>query len=230
MRELEFVPAWYPRLRKRKRTVGVQAYATTVLLVGLCFWGWLSGRNIRAASASVDLLKGEISQTDSELRRLDEALAQQKELTAKDRIMRKLGHHVESTRVMAAIQAAMPDEMSLLSLTTEVKETARPGATGLAAAAAAQKNEPLVDRRLEVAILGVGPTDATLAKFMRNLSDSGLFDHINMSFAQERVEANHVMRQFAVTCGVDLNTAGTESASAESDGGNSDSSSSRGGQ
>jgi Tfp pilus assembly protein PilN len=228
MRELEFIPDWYPRLRKRKRSVGVQAYATTILLAGLCFWGWLSGRNIRAASASVTLLKGEISQTDSELRRLDEALAQQKELSAKDLIMKKLGHHVESTRVVAAIEAAMPEEMSLLSLSTEVKETARPNPGGLATAAAAQKNEPLVDRRLEISVLGVGPTDATLAKFMRNLSDSGLFDRINMSFAQERVESNHVMRQFAITCGIDLNRAGTESASAEEQDGSSVSS--RGGQ
>lgn len=210
MRELEFLPAWYPRLRKRKRSVGLQAWATGVLVTGLCLWGWLSGRNIRAASASITVLKGEIRQTDSELRRLDEALAQQKELSAKDVIMRKLGHHVESTRVLAAVHAAMPEEMALLSFNTEVRETARP-VPGLAAAAAAQQTgQAPLDRRLEVSVLGVGPTDATLAKFMRNLGDSGLFDRINMSFAQERVDNNRVMRQFAVTFGVDLNQFGSD--------------------
>lgn len=218
MRELEFLPDWYPRLRKRKRFVGVQAWATGVLLAGLCLWGWLSDRNIRAASASITVLKGEISQTDSELRRLDEALAQQKELTAKDLIMKKLGEHVESTRVLAAIQEAMPDEMALLNFSTEVRETPRK-APGLVAAAAVQNSQPLVDRRLEVSILGVGPTDATLAKFMRNLNDSGLVDHINMSFSQERVEANRVMRQFAVTFGVDLNAPGSGTAAVDAAGG-----------
>ena len=50
MRELEFLPDWYPRLRKRKSMVGVQGYATVILVTGLCTWGWLSGRNIQAAS------------------------------------------------------------------------------------------------------------------------------------------------------------------------------------
>lgn len=210
MRELEFLPDWYPRLRKRKRSVGVQAWATGVLIVGLCLWGWLSGRNIRAASASITVLKGEISQTDSELRRLDEALAQQKELSAKDLIMKKLGHHVESTRILAAVHAAMPEEMALVTLTNEVRETARQ-MPGLAAAATAQQNNQLLlDRRLEVSVIGVGPTDATLAKFMRNLGESGLFDRINVSYAKERVEANCVMREFALTFGVGLNQSGSD--------------------
>ncbi|HZZ44632.1 MAG TPA: PilN domain-containing protein [Tepidisphaeraceae bacterium] len=208
MRELEFLPEWYPRLRKRKRMVGVQTWATGVLIIGLCLWGWLSGRNIRSASASLHLLQGEISQADNELQRLDEALGQKKELDAKNLIIRKLGNHVESTRVLVAIESAMPEEMALLDFSAEVKETARP-MSGLAAASAAQNNQPVADRRLEISVQGVGPTDATLARFMRNLGESGLFDRINLTLTQERVDNNRIMRQFGVTFGVDLNNSGS---------------------
>lgn len=212
MRELEFLPDWYPQLRKRKRSVALQTWITVMLIGGLCLWGWLSGRNIRTASASIVELRGEMSQTDIELHRLDEALAQKKELEAKNQIISKLGSHVESTRILAAVESAMPDEMALVNLTTEVKETAR-HMPGLAADRAAKNNIPTMDRHLEVTVLAVAPTDMTLAKFMRNLSDTRLFDHINMSFAQERVESNRVMRQFGVTFGVDLNlaTSGSDS-------------------
>jgi len=204
MRELEFLPDWYPRLRKRKSMVAVQTYATVILITGLCLWGWLSGRNIRSASASLNVVQVEINQADNELHRLDEELEKKKELDAKHQILDRLGRHVESVRVMAAVEAAMPDEMTLLNLTTEVKESARP-MPGLAADRAAQAGKSLVDRRLNVTVRGVGPTDATLARFMRGLGDARLFDHINNGYAQERVDNNRVMREFSVTFDIDLN-------------------------
>jgi Tfp pilus assembly protein PilN len=209
MRELEFLPDWYPSLRKRKRTVGVQAYATVILISGLCLWGWLSGRNMRSASASLHALQDQLSQTDNELARLAEANEQKKELESKNQIIRSLGNHVETTRVMAAVEAAMPEEMALLDVTTEVKEAAK-AMSGLAAAASVLKSgRPAVDRRMEITVRGVGPTDATLAKFMLNIGKSDLFDRVNLSLASERTEANHVMREFTVTFGVDLNHANT---------------------
>src|SRR4051794_34824057 len=101
MRELEFLPDWYPRLRKRKRIVGMQGYATVILVTGLCTWGWLSGQNIRSASASLVVLSDQIKQADSELARLKEAMAQKEELESKKVILGKLGNHVESTRILS---------------------------------------------------------------------------------------------------------------------------------
>lgn len=214
MRELEFLPSWYPTLRKRKRTVGVQAWATGVLVAGLCLWGWLSDRNIRSASASLHLLEDQISQTDNELTRLAEATAQKKDLEAKNQIIRSLGNHVETMRVLNAIEAAMPEEMALVGLTAEIREATKqmPGlaaAAAAAAASAAQGNQQLVDRRLEITVNAVGPTDATLAKFMLSIGRSELFDRLNLSLAKERSEATHVMREFTVTFGVDLNQSNT---------------------
>lgn len=211
MREIEFLPAWYPRLRERKRMVSLQAWVTVVLLSGLCLWGWLSGRNIRSASASLTILKGQLNQTDSDLQKLEEQVQHQKALQAKDQILAKLGRHVEATRCLRAVEDAMPPEMSMVSFSAEIEEVARPVAPGgaLAAERVAQSGAAATDRRLRLKVVGVGPTDGTVAAFMDRLVGSGQFDRVAMSYTRERIENNHEMREFEVTFCVDLNPAAT---------------------
>jgi hypothetical protein len=204
MRELEFLPAWYPRLRKQKRTVSVQMWATISLLSGLCFWGWLSGRNIQSASASLTILKGQLNETNSELVKLDEQVAKQKELKAKAAIMAKLGRHVEMIRILNAIEQSMPEGMAMINFTSELEETSK-AVNNLQAASAAQTGTPLTDRRLRIRVTAVGPTDGMVAEYMDKLVGSGLFDRVAMSYARDRVENNRNMREFEVSFTVDLN-------------------------
>ena len=40
MRELEFLPAWYPQTRRRKRQVLLQAWVTVGSVIALAAWRW----------------------------------------------------------------------------------------------------------------------------------------------------------------------------------------------
>ena len=38
MREMEFLPSWYPQLRRHKRLVMLHIWATTMVIMGLGLW------------------------------------------------------------------------------------------------------------------------------------------------------------------------------------------------
>jgi hypothetical protein len=205
MREMEFLPAWYPQIRKRKRLVVLQAWATVSLLGGLAAWMLLAGRNTRAAEANLQAISGQISQTESELQKLDDLLDLQKQLRQQDRVHAKLGLHVEATRMINTLESAMPKEMAVIQLEMEIEEQARPVAT-LADAQAMQQKDPPVIRKLKVRLQGVAPTDVDLANFLARLGTTSYFERVAMNYARDRVDNGHVMREFEVTFSVDLSS------------------------
>ena len=98
MRELEFLPAWYPQTRRRKRLVILQAWMTFVLVLGLGLYLFLAERNLRTARASLASLGGELTQTEKELRKLDELLTLQKQWQQQFEVHSKVGEHIEASR------------------------------------------------------------------------------------------------------------------------------------
>ena len=70
MRELEFLPGWYVRLRKRRRAVFLQLWMTGALVAGAALWLGLAARNVREASAGLAELKGRMKETDAQLEQI----------------------------------------------------------------------------------------------------------------------------------------------------------------
>ena len=66
MRELEFLPAWYPQLRERKRLVRLQAYMTVAAgSAGLCLWVYLiHGNTARERAASLADIDRQVQQSN----------------------------------------------------------------------------------------------------------------------------------------------------------------------
>jgi Tfp pilus assembly protein PilN len=203
MREMEFLPSWYPEISKRRRMVVLQAWATMALVGGLTAWMVLSGRNVRRAEVDLRSLRGEISQTESDLQKLDDLLSLQKQLRQQDRVNAKLGLHVEATRMMNALESAMPREMAVLQLELDIEEQTKP-VTTLADAKAMQEKEPPQIRKLKVRLQGVAPTDVDVANFMTRIGTTSYFEQVAMTYARDRLESGHVMREFEVTFSVDL--------------------------
>ena len=116
MRELEFLPPWYPKLRRRRRMVVIQAWLTLVTGGALALWFTLAQHNVHAREAQLGSLDRDLSQTHSELRQLDELLDMKHQLQVQEEVMSKIGMHVEVTRMLAELDRLMPREMSLLEL------------------------------------------------------------------------------------------------------------------
>jgi Tfp pilus assembly protein PilN len=203
MAEPDFLPSWYPQACQRKRLVVLQSWMVLVLVAGLAIWAFLVHRNIHIARGEVSALSRQLSQAGQDLRRLDELLALQKQWRQQDQIFEKLGTYVEATRFICAMDRIMPREMSLMNLTLETSEQAQP-VSSLATAKTAQ--EQPVDRRLNIRLVGVAPTDVDLANFLARLTAEPLFEQVSMTYARERRDGGHVMREFELLFSVNLNS------------------------
>src|SRR5690349_5122325 len=103
MRELDFLPPWYPKLRRHRRLVLLQLWLTLVIAFGLGLWLALAQRNVSSRAAQLDALDHELTQTHAELRQLDELLDIKNQLQVQEEVMSKIGMHVEVTRMLAEL-------------------------------------------------------------------------------------------------------------------------------
>jgi hypothetical protein len=66
-----------------------------------------------------------------------------------------------------------------------------------------------VDRRLKIRMQGVCPTDVDLSVFLNQLAAVPFFEQVNVSYAREKSQNNHVMREFEVSFALSLNGCGS---------------------
>jgi hypothetical protein len=203
MRELEFLPPWYPQLRRRRRMVVIQAWLTLVTALSLALWFSLARSNVMAKEARLDTLNRDLSQTHSELRQLDELLDMKKQLQVQQEVMSKIGMHVEVTRMVSELDRLMPKEMSLLEL--KLTTTEEPRKVDTVAALTQIKDQPM-DRRLQVHLWGVAPSDLDLATFYGRLNDVPFFDRVAIIESADFADGGHVMRKFEITFSMNLNS------------------------
>ncbi|HYE21187.1 MAG TPA: PilN domain-containing protein [Tepidisphaeraceae bacterium] len=203
MHELEFLPAWYPQTRRRRRLVFLQGWLTVVLVLGMGAYLALADRNITNDERAVASLRDQLRQSDTQLVEMDKLDALRRQLSVQAQIQSRLGYYVAAGTMMHTLDGLMPRQMSLVSLNLENDERAENSAL-----AAAAKADPVIDRRLKVRIQGVCPTDVDLANFMTQLSGVSFFEQVAITYAREKAEGNHLMREFEVTFYINLNVGG----------------------
>jgi hypothetical protein len=205
MRELEFLPAWYPVLRRRRALAATQAYATAVLMVGLLLWGVMAHQHVLHTQAHAAATTEELRLVRGDLKMLDEQLQLKQQLQQQEDILRKIGFPVDATRLLGELDEIMGRPVFLLNLNVETEETVRTG-TSPGNAANAPEN---ADRKLKVKVVGVAPSDVDVANFLAGLSSRTYFDQVAMTYARDRFSAGRVMREFEVSFLINLN--GTKS-------------------
>ena len=207
MLELEFLPDWYPQTRRRRQLVTIQGWVLVGLVLFLGTWAIVAARGVRTDEARLVRLDTELSQSRAELEHLDELLALEKQLVQQEQILAKVGSHVEAARLLATLDEVMPPEMALVDLRFDTEDRAVPVApTTPARFGRANPAVPTrLDRRLRVRLVGVAPTDVDLATFLARLTSKPFFEGIAMTYARDRSEQGHVMREFEVLFSMDLN-------------------------
>lgn len=208
MHELEFLPDWYPRLRRSRRLLILQCWMTLAIVAGLVLWLGLARRNVGNAELALGALDAQMLQTRTEQKQLDEQLRLREQLTKWEQIIAKLGFPVEMSRLLRTLDEEMPREMSLLEIACSTEELAVPDAANpYDVRAKPQKDRP-VERRLKVRLKGVAPTDVDLANFLTGLSEYRFFEQISLVGAGGLSEAGHLMREFEVTFFINLDSIG----------------------
>ncbi len=208
MREVEFLPEWYPKVRKRRRMVALQAWITFILFFGLGLWTLMAQRNVYANQHALGALQSDLYRSEEEIQHLEEAQKLETLLGAKDSIRLKIGTPIKTSKMMAILGQLMPADMALLELTLDTELA--PAASGtLASRAVAEQGAQ--ESKTHLRIHGVSPTDVDLAEFLAKLTSKPFFRQVELLYSHERVENGHVMREFEVSLVLDLSPAGTSS-------------------
>jgi hypothetical protein len=210
VRELEFLPDWYPRVRKRKRMVALQTWVTITVMCGLGLWMLLVQRNVHAREVEVESLRTDLDKSETELARLEDLLQLQRQLGQQDQIFLKIGRPVETTKIITTLEQMMPTDMALLDLQVETEEPNRANTSngysnlsgGLAARAAREKEQE--SPKLRFRMHGVAPTDTDLGEFLHKLTGRPFFKNVELLYSHERQDRGHVMREFELTFNMEL--------------------------
>jgi Tfp pilus assembly protein PilN len=205
MHEVEFLPEWYPQVLRRRRWIFLQGWMVVVVAAALGLWLMLSHRNVSSALGVVITLEQQIEQTETDLAKLEELLVLQRQWRDQDRVVTRLGLHVEASRLLQALATLMPEEMSLLESNFEIVEDQN-GALGSLVAARSQQQAHHPHRRLNMRVQGVAPTDMNLANFLARLGEVPFFERVAVTYVRDRAEGGHVMREFEVSFSISLAT------------------------
>src|SRR5439155_8358611 len=171
------------------------AWITLLLAAGLGLWMLLVQRNVHLKESDLARLKTDLTQSETEVDRLNDLLKLQDQLNAQNEIFEKIGRPVDTTKLLATLDQLMPQAMALIELSIETEEATKSAGTSLASRAAQEKSE----RKLKLKLHGVAPTDVDVGDFLVRLAAKPLFSQVELAYSHERVEAAHVMRDFAIT-------------------------------
>jgi Tfp pilus assembly protein PilN len=201
VRELEFLPTWYGQARSRYRWLRLQAGTTLLLVAGLGLWLGLAQRNIRTAEASLNAVDLQLAQSQLELEQLQVQLRLKNQLEFQRQIVTRLGMQVEVSRMLNTLERLMPKEMSLTELTFDTAEeiVKRPDGT------TPNDRNATKSRSLRVKLLGVAPSDVDLANFLSGLTNVPFFQEVSLTYARDKSQGGHVMREFEVAFNMSLN-------------------------
>jgi hypothetical protein len=200
MRELEFLPAWYPALRRKRRVLFLETWLAVVIFTGMGLWAILSARNVSGKETILNQRLGQLSQSNFELRKLGELESLKQQMSDQAKLVSRLGLNLPMGRLVGVMEQVMPSEMAWLDLTADLQQTMRAG-SALATAAGA---EPTVDRELSIQLHGVAPSDVELGNFMIKLATIPHFTSSSMSNADLR-QNGHLMREFRISFSINLN-------------------------
>jgi Tfp pilus assembly protein PilN len=210
MREIDFLPTWYPQIQQRHRRLIVQGWITLVILSMLVGYALLKRWQVHSARIVTQQCQAQITLSRQQLAQLSEKLKYEAELRQQDQIVARLGLGVDSTRLLKSLEDAMTPEMSLTNLSLETVEQPRPTAvigfnTRNPNASVTKADGSEVDRRLKVVVDGVAPSDMQVAALMENLAKINCFENVAFPYLREgRSRDGHVTREFEVTFELNL--------------------------
>jgi hypothetical protein len=199
--DLEFLPAWYPQLQRKKRLGVLQAYMTVALTAGLIVGLLFARHNASVEAVTVQQLRQQVTQKSTELRELDEQVRLKDQLTAQQRVLDCLGVPVDVARLLRTIEKSTTAETAITSfeLNTEEQPVI---VSSLDVAHQAQHGS---QRRLRAIVDGVAPSNGDIVRLLAGLTDVPFFEDVALAHSVEKTIDGHVVRQFEISFWMNLN-------------------------
>src|ERR1700728_440780 len=117
MRELEFLPAWYPMLRRKRRILLTEAWLAVTIVAVLGLWLILSAHNVIAKESLLSIREKQLTQSNYELQKLAELESLKRQMSDQAKLMAHLGPNVPMGRLMDTLEQVLPKGMALMDVT-----------------------------------------------------------------------------------------------------------------
>jgi len=144
MREVEFLPAWYPLLRRRRIMMYAESWALVIVITAMAAWLMIFHHGIGAPRRRLTGLDRQLTQTDADLQRPQRAEGVEGTIAAGGGSFGAFWGHTFRRRLMSALAQIMPPEMTLLDFSSNVVEQPRP--TPALVTARGDEAPPEIDR------------------------------------------------------------------------------------
>jgi hypothetical protein len=203
MRELDFLPDWYPAVRRQRSMLRWQVYASAAVVIAGVAALTVSYHQVEASQLALVQAKDRAEQAVKEVHQLDEMLSLQNQLETKRQIISELGLPVELSRVISEFSQSLPREVSFTDI--DIKTTEHSVESN------ADRSKPdgkkRVSRRLEMALKGVAPTESEVTAFWSRLIQRPFFTEVRLANSVERTSGEHRWRYFEITLAIPLDDA-----------------------
>lgn len=203
MREVNFLPAWYPAVVRQKKLLTAQAWGTAIVVVSGLAVLFYAHRAGAAANAELMVSKDRAQQMIKQVHQLDEMLDLQKQLQAKQAIVNELGLPVELSRVVAETGACAPREITFTEMVANTMERA-PLTAAERTAIASGIRTLAPSRQLSIRLRGIAPTESEVTTFYSRLIQRPCFSQVRLVNSNEKVDAEHKMREFEINFAINL--------------------------
>ncbi len=108
MRELEFLPDWYPTLRRKRRILLLETWLGVAIALALVAWVAFSTRIVLAKQATLNTRQGQLRQTGYELQKLNELQSLEARMSEQAKLVARLGPNVPIGRLLDDLAEKMP--------------------------------------------------------------------------------------------------------------------------
>lgn len=199
MRDLNFVPAWYPRALRRRRYFKLQLLASVVALFGLAIHGYMTFRQLRADRHVLTERRTALEMKRKEVKQLDELLELQAQLLSKQKIVAQLGVPVETTRLVSELEQCMNDSVSLSEFDIHTVERSISVSESVSKSKKKSDDVPTTSRRLEVLVRGTSPDASSVAMFNNAVADRRFLEQVRLTNTTEKIQDKRAIREFEMT-------------------------------
>ncbi len=177
MRDVEFLPTWYPALGRRKLALKTQTWIALGVLLALSSIALAQCWQVRRQEETLVRIGNQLALSDRQVSRLKELQKQEQTLARQQRQIVQLGLHMPTTGLLNELEDALPEQISLVGLTIDPQESAGE----------------------RIRLTGVSPNDEQVAVLLTKLGAMRCFENVDMSYVRDRVQQGRLMREFEIT-------------------------------
>ena len=201
MKEVDFVPAWYRAVQRRRRDLAVRISSLCVLVAAMAVWSVRNLAVVHAAETDLAAVRESYDLQSAPLARIEELREKMQDLQERQTLLSCVRGGARVDQILAELTRLMPQALVLADVgIVQPDRTQAP----LASDAANTNTGDSVSELGRVEIMGFAGSSAEVGSFHTALVESPCFEDVQMSYCRPAVHRNRKGREFLLTARLPL--------------------------